>query len=1050
MADDRYMDRSSPIGSWIPAVVLLLAMLTSACQKLSYVFHGAEGLGFQVVSRDTTWKRSSSPHLVDRSILILPGTTLKIEPGAEVVLGSQVTIFCQGRILAIGEPDRPIRIHGRQGTGWGKIDCFGTENAPTPQEGSVFRHCIVEDGQGIVARASSLIVEASIFRNNASTPLRMEFSSGRIVGNDIHHNSTELDAAGGNGGGIVVYTDKEVRIEGNLVHDNWSSGGRDGGGGIYAYAYDAGKVTVARNRIYRNRSDRHGGGLVAYSCDVEENRIVENRAEHSGGGIYAIQARLRNNRIERNDAQGGGGIYAENTLIEQNTVVDNTAPPGTGGGLYSFGDSRVVRNTFVGNGSPGQAAGEAIVVSGNTVLNLNNIVVSRGLALRVQTHSLAQDLDATGNFWGTRDEKMILARIHDWFDDGQFGIVNWKGFQTDWAAGAPMPPPSLLLCRTSREKLSISWEYPPQIPVCGFRLTWSSTEDFSSPGTVDLPPGLHRAEVPRPLPGEFFARLCALERASDHELVEGPSSSTLSIPAQADLGQEIEEKTFAVNPVQPGTCEPPLEAILRLEAAREPSGGPWARARWVVSEDPGDFSSTVFDSGPVSGEAAVPVPEGSLQPAREYAWRAAFQDPQGNWTDWSPAMRFCTPPEPADLLAGPLEGSRTLGGQGAEALSFRGNVLIPETASLEILPGTVVQISSDRIIRVRGRLVAQGEKDRPVRFTGDPSSPWGQLFFEGRGTEVGTSEAQEGTDSGILRNCVVEHGRGILVEESGLRISDCTIRKNQGSGISVRDGTVRIVGNQILENESPTNGGGIYAYGSKPVLIQDNRILNNSAQEDGGGVFSYGYRSTTAIHLEGNRIEGNRCGGDGAGVWASRSSVLKNRILSNQAAGSGGGLFATFALVEGNEIRTNTAFQGGGVYAETNSSLVGNRIVENRVLGNVGGGVYLNFWGVSIENEEFRKNLVARNRAEGAQKNGGIYLNGSMVFEYNQIFGNDGSQLHNANPADHPPLSAPHCYWGSRKTKEIEAGIHHATQDPKLAIVEFEPFAQSPEAAPVP
>jgi len=73
-----------------------------------------------------------------------------------------------------------------------------------------------------------------------------------------------------------------------------------------------------------------------------------------------------------------------------------------------------------------------------------------------------------------------------------------------------------------------------------------------------------------------------------------------------------------------------------------------------------------------------------------------------------------------------------------------------------------------------------------------------------------------------------------------------------------------------------------------------------------------------------------------------------------------------------------------------------------------------------------------------------------MVFEYNQIFGNDGSQLYNANPADHPPLSAPHCYWGSRKTKEIEAGIHHATQDPKLAIVEFEPFAQSPEAAPIP
>lgn len=283
------------------------------------------------------------------------------------------------------------------------------------------------------------------------------------------------------------------------------------------------------------------------------------------------------------------------------------------------------------------------------------------------------------------------------------------------------------------------------------------------------------------------------------------------------------------------------------------------------------------------------------------------------------------------------------------------------------------------------------------------------------------------------------------MEQTGPLIAECIIRRNHGTGISVRDASARISNSRIVENLSPSNGGGIYAYGSKFIRISNNEILNNRAQEDGGGVFAYGYRSTTAVNLLDNRIEGNRCEGDGAGVWASRSSVVENLILSNQAKGKGGGLFATFALVEENEIASNNAFQGGGVYAETNSSVEHNRILGNRCLDAFGGGVYLNFWGMSIRNEVFAKNLVTGNRAATPRDNGGIYLNGSMVFEYNLIYGNNGSQLYNANPADRPPLSALHCYWGTNQKEQIEAAVHDGSDDPGLARVLFTPFASSPK-----
>lgn len=77
-------------------------------------------------------------------------------------------------------------------------------------------------------------------------------------------------------------------------------------------------------------------------------------------------------------------------------------------------------------------------------------------------------------------------------------------------------------------------------------------------------------------------------------------------------------------------------------------------------------------------------------------------------------------------------------------------------------------------------------------------------------------------------------------------------------------------------------------------------------------------------------------------------------------------------------------------------------------------------------------------------------MNGSMIFERNQIFQNEGIQLYNANPSDHGPLEAKNCYWGALKAAEISAGIHDGRKDPALAQVEFEPFVRPPSDAPVP
>ncbi len=854
---------------WKPKWTLLSAFLAlalvlsgTACRQLLLQhIKPLEILGFKtVLMADTVWSKADSPHQVLENVFILPEVTLCIEPGAEVLLAPGVQIKSQGRIIAVGTEAAPIRIGPLQDAPWDRIECFGgwfLEDGSLPV--NEFRHCRIQGGRGITIRSAAVHMQDCIMHDNLSTALRIEFGAGKVVSNRIHDNSTRQETASGNGAGIMVYTDKSVLIEDNQIYGNQSWGGRDGGGGIYAFAYDTGQIAVKGNRVEKNRSDRHGGGLVVYACRVEDNEIADNQAADNGGGIYAIRSVLKNNRIRQNRAACGGGIFADNARIQGNAVTCNQAAPEKGSGLFYFGEGRIEANSFVRNAPATGAGGETIIVSGNPTLARNNIIAESGYALRVHTHQLAVDLNAQGNYWGSIEPAVIDSLIYDWLKDSSVGLTDRQAPAPAWISGTPPPP-----------------------------------QDAA-------------ATVTRLLP--------------------------------------------------------------------EPQAG---------------------------------------------------------------------------SLSGAVLSSQVIGSSTAAIVNINGNLLIAEGADLKILPGTTINLSPGATIRTRGRLLAEGEPSRPIRFTTSAESPWGQLLFEKKslaGLAKAAEEEQEESpadQSGVLRHCLVEKGLGIVMEETGPRIENCRIQNNLGSGITIRNAGVTIAGNTIVKNQSPGNGGGIYAYGSRPIHIRNNAIADNRAAEDGGGVFAYGYRSNTAVNLAGNLIENNHCGNDGGGLWASRAGVLSNRIQHNQARGNGGGVFATFALVEKNEIDYNQAEQGGGVFAEANSSLTGNRISGNNIKGKYGGAVYLNFWGVSIKNETFSHNQVSANHSQDQTGVGGIYLNGVMIFDYNDIYDNSGFQLQNGNPAGQPALEAVQCYWGDQGQADKDALIFDGKDDPALAMVRYQPCRTQP------
>ena len=805
----------------------------------------------KLMLKDTVWKTGTT-HRIKSNLYIAHGVTLTIEPGAKILLDPGIKITCKGHLMAEGSIDAPILFDCYEKNGnWDKVECL-CGNMDTAAPVHMFRYCEFKNGGGLIVQDSKAHVVSNTFHDNGSSAIRFERAEGQIVGNKIFNNANIKDGSYGYGAGIMVYTDKAVLVAENDVHHNRSLGERDGGGGIFAFSYDRGKVTIRDNIIRDNYSDRHGGGVVAYACLVENNLIANNRAEMDGGGIYSVSSNIVNNRILENDGGKGGGVYAEYSQISENLIDGNTSPAASGAGVYFFGDGHIARNTFVRNHNPLSSESETIIVSGRPHLSGNNILPSRGgYALRMASHSLAPDMDARNNFWGIAHNHTIESLIYDWCDDSRVGMANWDGFRDQWIEDAP------------------------------------------------------------PLPKGVTGQI----------------------------------------------------------------------------------------------ERRVDVPD-------------------------------------TFVLKGVIDKDMTVGGKAGTIYQVTKNLLVRKGATLSIHPGTTFQFAPDTHLRVRGKLMARGTKGQPILFTGDPRSVWGALLVENRSMpdEMADDDREGETEISpncVLAHCTLENGSGIQMDGAGGRVVNCIIRNNGSSGVAIRDASADIEHCLITGNHGGRNGGGIYAYSSRPVNIIGNIITKNVTRGDGGGVLACGYHANAAIHLSGNEIANNRCEGQGGGVWAGRSAVVGNSILENRADGEGGGLYTSSSMIVDNRVDGNRGLQGGGVYVETGSMLEQNRITGNRATDELGGGAYLNVWGMDLRSKIFTSNRVSGNHAADT---GGVYLDGAMIFEKNGIYANQGLQLRNGNSVSEKDFPAPHCYWGGETPKDIDRAIFDQNDDPKLSRVDYEPY----------
>jgi len=256
------------------------------------------------------------------------------------------------------------------------------------------------------------------------------------------------------------------------------------------------------------------------------------------------------------------------------------------------------------------------------------------------------------------------------------------------------------------------------------------------------------------------------------------------------------------------------------------------------------------------------------------------------------------------------------------------DVRIYSNATLAIEPGVEVHFGGDSSLTVEGRLVANGTKDEPIKFTSNKQQPevgdWNTIHFTG---------AQQSS----MLYCTVEYGTdGITVDNAALNIQNSTIRLNQENGIKITNGNV------VIKNDDVTNNTGIGIYIAEGNTIT---VQNNTIESNGDGIALTGHL-TSAINVDHNSIVGNAQ----SGILLEADAYDRTLILYNNLTANGFGFYVsttTTTNITRNYISGNNV---GILYNEGTAHIAHfNDISDN----NEGMGVSLsatvdatyNFWG---------------------------------------------------------------------------------------------------------
>ena len=181
----------------------------------------------QNITTNTVWTKAGSPYQLSQTIVVVPGATLTIEPGVEVVAAGQFFLIIEGGLVAEGTAAAPIlftSVNKQPGAWYGlKIGYNGQQPAAARLHHAIVEYALpsnLPNDGGLTAREATLDIRHSTFRHSGgngiavSGPVTMTISDSHFENNGlaalfIYANPRQPRlsnlTASGNGSNTVVY-----------------------------------------------------------------------------------------------------------------------------------------------------------------------------------------------------------------------------------------------------------------------------------------------------------------------------------------------------------------------------------------------------------------------------------------------------------------------------------------------------------------------------------------------------------------------------------------------------------------------------------------------------------------------------------------------------------------------------------------------------------------------------------------------------------------------------------------------------------------------------
>jgi hypothetical protein len=350
-------------------------------------------------------------------------------------------------------------------------------------------------------------------------------------------------------------------------------------------------------------------------------------------------------------------------------------------------------------------------------------------------------------------------------------------------------------------------------------------------------------------------------------------------------------------------------------------------------------------------------------------------------------------------------------------------VTVEAGAILSIEPGVIVELAPETQIVVEGALWAVSDGE-PIIFTriddADGEGSWAGIHFTESAEDAGYQNIDELVSGSALVGCELRYGaRAVLIEGSSPLIRDCSFTDNSfepegsdnqgGAAIRILEGSRALIDGNLFERNIVGGwgyGGAIEALEADPVIIGN--LFEGNVSVYGGALCMLNSQGPIlGNHFEGNSVEGE---GGAVSLYSSAGAFFDNTIIGNESV-----------------------FDGGGVHVCVDCKPhAAPWVVDNVITGN-------------------------GSRAIGAGGFGAAWIRGFM---WNDLHDN----LRSDEPADllwtneeleaypawvHSP-AMPHNWWGTTDPETIEETIVDGEDEDEYGVVDWDPPAEGPVAAPTP